>query len=52
MVIEPDYTEATIRWTTSEPTDGLVKYQDLGFPSNFTVYHSEFLKNSTASHRP
>jgi hypothetical protein len=44
VVIEPDYTDATITWTTSEPTDGLVKYQDVGFPSNFTVYHAEFLE--------
>jgi len=45
IVIEPDYTDATIRWFTSEPTDGLVKYRDLGFPSNLTVYHAEFIED-------
>jgi hypothetical protein len=42
ITIDPDYTEATIRWTTSEPTDGLAKYQNPGFPSNLTVYHADY----------
>ncbi|MGE3312311.1 MAG: S8 family serine peptidase [Limisphaerales bacterium] len=44
VALEPDYTEAIVRWTTSEPTDGLAKYLDPGFPSNFTVYHAEFIE--------
>jgi hypothetical protein len=44
VVVEPEYTEAIVRWTTSEPTDGLAKYQDLGFPSNFTSYHADYLE--------
>ncbi|MCC6234388.1 MAG: S8 family serine peptidase [Verrucomicrobiales bacterium] len=42
--IKPDYNDAVVTWTTSEPTDGLVKYFDVGFPSNFTVYHADFLE--------
>ncbi|MBX3747852.1 MAG: S8 family serine peptidase [Verrucomicrobiae bacterium] len=40
--IEPDYTEAIVRWTTSEPTDGLVRYRDVAFPSNLTAYHPDY----------
>jgi hypothetical protein len=40
--IEADYNEAIVAWTTSEPADGLAKYRDVAFPSNFTTYHSDF----------
>jgi hypothetical protein len=42
VTIEADYNEAIVEWVTSEPTDGLVKYRDVAFPSNFTVYHADF----------
>jgi hypothetical protein len=38
---EPDYNGAIVRWETSEPADGLAKYLDVGFPSNFTAYHPD-----------
>jgi hypothetical protein len=43
VAVEPDYTEAIVRWTTSEPCDGLAKYGDQGFPSNLTAYHADFV---------
>ncbi len=42
VTLEPDYNEALVTWTTSEPTDGLIKYRDIAFPSNFTAYHADF----------
>lgn len=41
--IKPDYNEAVVTWTTSEPSDGLAKYRDVAFPSNFTTYHADFV---------
>jgi hypothetical protein len=42
VTIDPDYNGATVSWTTSEPTDALVQYFDVGFPSNFTTYRADF----------
>jgi hypothetical protein len=42
--IVPDYNDALVRWTTSEPADSLVRYGRVEFPANFTVFQASYVE--------
>lgn len=42
--IVPDYNDAVVRWTTSEPADSLVRYGRVEFPVNFTVFQASYVE--------